>query len=307
MGDDPMRDCGPFEVGGSAGTQANGGPPAGSIALPELEADAARYIHAPTLLHRRIAMLTRAIEQQVVPRLVLAARQDDSGGVPPCSRADVAELTRLLLLDDAEGAGALVAALRGRGVALERMFLELLTPAARRLGEMWEADTCSFTDVTVGLGRLHQILRDHAPEFVAEIPSAAPAGSPRTALLMPAPGEQHTFGLAMLAEFLVRAGWEVRDAAPADAADAARTVAAEWFAVVGISLGGRDRLRPLAGLIRAIRHASCNTSVGVMVGGPVFVAKPELARRVGADATAADARGAVTQAERLLDLLVVQR
>jgi methanogenic corrinoid protein MtbC1 len=44
-----------------------------------------------------------------------------------------------------------------------------------------------------------------------------------------------------------------------------------------------------------------------MVGGPVFVAKPELARRVGADATAADARGAVTQAERLLDLLVVQR
>ena len=40
-----------------------------------------------------------------------------------------------------------------------------------------------------------------------------------------------------------------------------------------------------------------------MVGGPVFVAHPELAAYVGADGTATDGRQAVLQAESLLALL----
>jgi methanogenic corrinoid protein MtbC1 len=43
--------------------------------------------------------------------------------------------------------------------------------------------------------------------------------------------------------------------------------------------------------------------VAVMVGGPVMVANPEAAGLVGADATAADGRYAVLQAERLFDAL----
>jgi methanogenic corrinoid protein MtbC1 len=40
-----------------------------------------------------------------------------------------------------------------------------------------------------------------------------------------------------------------------------------------------------------------------MVGGPVFLAHPELVAMVGADATAADGRQAVQQAQRLLMLI----
>ena len=54
--------------------------------------------------------------------------------------------------------------------------------------------------------------------------------------------------------------------------------------------------------IRAIRRSSLNRNIGVLVGGPIFVAHPELVARVGADATAIDGGQAALQAENLLTL-----
>jgi methanogenic corrinoid protein MtbC1 len=58
----------------------------------------------------------------------------------------------------------------------------------------------------------------------------------------------------------------------------------------------------LSSLIGALRAASLNPSIGVMVGGQLFAAHPERAGAVGADATAADASQAVVQAEELVAL-----
>ena len=51
---------------------------------------------------------------------------------------------------------------------------------------------------------------------------------------------------------------------------------------------------------------SRNKAVSVMVGGPVFVENPEIARQVGADASAVDAPTAVLLAQVLLDLSATQ-
>src|SRR4051812_20409857 len=81
------------------------------------------------------------------------------------------------------------------------------------------------------------------------------------------------------------------------------TVRNHWFAVVGLSVSCDSRLDVLASCIHAIRRASRNRAIGVLVGGAVFVEHPELARRIGADATALDGRQAVLQAQNILALL----
>jgi methanogenic corrinoid protein MtbC1 len=51
-------------------------------------------------------------------------------------------------------------------------------------------------------------------------------------------------------------------------------------------------VRELALLIKALRRASLNPHAAVMVGGPIITLRPEIARQVGADATASDAQDA---------------
>ena len=77
-------------------------------------------------------------------------------------------------------------------------------------------------------------------------------------------------------------------------------VEGEWYGLVGLSLSCEDHVPALTRDIRAIRRASRNDAIGVIVGGRVFVEQPELAGRVKADAMAVDGREAVDRAEELL-------
>jgi methanogenic corrinoid protein MtbC1 len=121
-------------------------------------------------------------------------------------------------------------------------------------------------------------------------------------LLLPAPGEQHTFGLVIVSEFFRRAGWEVHGAAQMAERDLRRLIGGTSFPLAGLTLGSELRVEALAAAIRLIRATSCNPDIRIMVGGPLFVARPELAQAVGADATAVDGRMAVAQAHHLLNL-----
>jgi methanogenic corrinoid protein MtbC1 len=253
-----------------------------------------------------IASLARALDAEVIPRLVLARRAavaaaptDEAGATVHIEPGELAAFTRLVLERDVADAAERVAALRARGVSLEGIFLELLGPAARSLGDMWNEDLCDFTQVTVGLWRLQQLVRDLSPSFCD---GAEPQDLTRRALLVPVHGEQHTFGLFMVAEFFRRAGWDVWAGPVATQSELLELVRNDWYSVVGISVSCETRLEGLAATIHALRRASRNRAVGVMVGGPVFLDRPELAALVGADASAVDARQAALQAESLLAL-----
>ena len=253
----------------------------------------------PADAEERMARLVRTIEGEIVPRLILARHVSPTAPeretlIKAPDAADVKELVRLLLAHDAVIASGYVEAVRHRGASLELVCMELLAPAARELGLLWEQDECDFMQVTVGLCRLHQVLREISIEFR---PEDAAVQTDRSCLLAPIPGEQHTFGIMLVAQFLRRANWDVWHEFPDTLTDILQIVRANWFAVVGLSVGCDRRLDEVAAVIRAVRSASRNRAVGILVGGPLLVANPQAAASMGADATALDGMHAVLQAE----------
>ena len=255
---------------------------------------------------QRQMLLKRTVETEIIPRLLLARRValPVLREVLPDQAEHVQSLVGLVLAQDLGIAETYVDGLREAGRLPEQLYLDLLAPAARQLGDMWLEDKCDFTEVTVGLWRLGQVLRGLSPSFLgnAELMVAGPR-----ALLVPIPGEQHTFGLAMVVDFFRRAGWSVWSGAVSNAAELAGLVRGQPFALIGFSVACSDRMEQVASAIRTVRRATCNHNAGVMVGGPAFVANPDLAAAVGADATAIDGAQAVQQASTLLNFLSAQR
>jgi methanogenic corrinoid protein MtbC1 len=258
---------------------------------------------------QRRDVLTRTVQDEVIPRLLMARRAQtlaSRAGFTLAKPAHVENLAALAMHGTQGETEAYVEALQDRGEATEAIFLELLAPAARRLGVMWEDDTADFAEVTIGLMRLGNVLRLLGRAFSGDTlalpgaPSALLVQSAPSALLVQMPGEQHGFGLAMVAQFFRRAGWRVREAPMVTRDALLALVGVEYFAVLGISVSCDDRLDALAADIAAIRRHARNPSLGVLVGGPPFVAHPGLAALVGADATAADGRQAVLQAQSLV-------
>ena len=276
-----------------------------SAASVECEAELAGFRPEEAANDTRMSQLARTIEQEIIPRLMLAHRAAPEAMARPAAGPayaitpeDVRHFAKLVLSHEEDVAYAAVLTLRARDVSVESLYLDLLAPTARYLGELWEEDLCNFTDVTVGLGRLQRVLRELSPALghSVEHPSQG-----RRVLLLPSPGEQHTFGLVMVAEFFRRAGWDVTGGAWAAGADAATLVGAEWFDAIGFSLGAEVHLQALADSIAAVRHATCNQNLAILVGGPMFGAHPEYVAQVGADGMTIDGREAPALAESLID------
>lgn len=261
---------------------------------------------APRRKRNRVAVLARTLESDIIPRLLLAHRKvataaylDRRPGAD-LGPDDVAALVGLALQADLPGALSYLEALRGRGIPIEQLYLELLGPVARRLGVMWEEDLCDFTAVTIGLSCLHQVVREYSPAFVARAPQPEPE---RRILLAPAPGEQHSFGILVVEQFFRGQGWDVWSGSGLERVEILEAAHRIWFGVAGFSLACEDHIGDLALLIRDVRRVSRNAGIGVLVGGPLFMENPELVARVGADATAEDGRQATLQAETMLALL----
>lgn len=252
--------------------------------------------------------LARVIEADIIPRLLLAhcgtlpaqpgsagATADDSQERIPPSVAD--QFAAATLTEEVGPLLARVEALMAVGFGVEAIYLNLLAPAARRLGSWWDDDACDFVDVTMGLWRLQEIV--HA--ISAQAPGVAPvAGNEWRALFSPAPGEQHGLGAMIVEEFFRRAGWQTWSAPSLDADELVALVAGRSFDLVGLTVSVERHLGPLAATIANLRRASRNPAVIVMVGGRIFTDRPALAEAVGADGTAADGRLAVAVATRLL-------
>lgn len=252
--------------------------------------------------------LLRAIEAQIIPRLVLAHRPapapadcDEPATPVRPTPAEIIDFTGILLRGRSGEAAAFMRRLQARGVPTESLYLDLLAPAARHFGLLWESERSDFVAVTVALHQLQQLAHDLSEDFVASGRGAVVPGGPR-ALCVALPGEQHVFGAQLVGEFLRRAGWDVWDAPGATEDDIIGLVQREWFTLVGISVSTAEQSDALAALVRRLRRVSLNPDLRVMVGGRPFEDHPERATLVGADATARDGRDAVAKARALLEL-----
>jgi methanogenic corrinoid protein MtbC1 len=253
----------------------------------------------PDTTRDRVALLSRVVEMEILPRLALVHGGGRRSAVGATTEREAEELVCLLLQQEAAIAIAFLTTLRDRGIATEGLFLGIVSEAARRLGILWEEDRCDFMQVSISMGRLQQVVRAMSPEFQV---SCLQRPQPQRVLLVPAPGGQHTFGLVLLAEFFCRAGWQVSGGPASVAEDFSASVRKNWFDVIGFSIGSERQMESLASCIHAVRRASRNRDIGVMVGGPLFMQRPDLPVRVGADAAAHDAAAAVLAANGLLAL-----
>jgi len=253
----------------------------------------------------RLEALLQTIESDIIPRLVLAHRGRRADGANAVDHVaveahDVDDFVQLIVGNDYQAARRCVQRMQDRGIELEAIYLDCFSECARRLGRMWDTDEADFTTVTLGLWELHRLLGEYSAAFQSAAESEAEG---RQVLLVPMLGEQHTFGLSMVAEFFRRAQWGVLDGPMPNVDELLTVVRERWFDVVGISVALEPNLDQLPSLIRAIRRASRNRDVRVMVGGPAFVDRPHEVLGVGADASAIDGREAVNVASELLRLL----
>jgi methanogenic corrinoid protein MtbC1 len=252
-------------------------------------------VGAPRLLVSRRA--TRPEFSGAYSPPVPAPLPDSPGHGRALPATEIDEYVRLVIGLDDDAPARFIDRLRARGVDVGGIYLGLLAPTAERLGQLWEEDSCDFFEVTVALGRLQRAVRELGHEFVGGGQHAEDVGR---ILLSAMPGEQHTLGLFMVAEYLVRDGWGVRVSTPTTSAELAGVMRDHAFDVVGFSVACNSRLLSLRHEIAAVRRHSRNPQVCVIVGGRIFVEHPELVGRVGADGYAASAADASRCARALV-------
>ena len=241
------------------------------------------------------------IEGEIIPRLMMA----HSSGEPatpsrprrPIDPDAAARFAPLALERDAAELLAEVEVLLADGVSVETVCLDLLAPSARMLGEMWERDECDFIDVTMGLWRLQEVMRDIAARAPRE---RAFLCAPRSALFSPMPGDHHNFGALMIEEVFARAGWQSEALIKPERRELLDRLARQRFDLVGLTLTRDCPSAALANLIKAIRNVSANPDLVIIIGGRMINENPDLVGEVGADGTGADALSALAVAESLV-------
>lgn len=249
--------------------------------------------------------------QSTIPRLPEAPRADAAAGAGAAPDV-VANFARLACSGGPEAPSAEIARLRAAGVDAGTLMLDLLVPAARHLARCWAADLCRYEELAVGMLHLQQSLH----ELGADLAGGGRAVScGRRVLLVSAPAEQSMLGLYMVtefyrcvaAEFFHQAGWDVWRAPPTSRERLGALLREQWFDVVEVAATCGERLQALGADVAAIRRASRNARVRVVIGGPAVETLRDDGAWLGADAVAGDPRDMLGEAESLLAPTVRRR
>lgn len=258
--------------------------------------------------------LSLLLENLVIPKLI-ADRDHNGPTADPVgshgniehndsrkiAATDVEAFTLMSLQEEAHVLLSFVDDCLASGNSVETVFVELLAPAARRLGEYWNADTEDFVGVTMGLWRIQEVLR----ELTLRIPPASRPGSgQRSALFSPMPGEQHSFGTLMVAECFQRAGWDTDVLIEPTRSELTGKFAKRHYDLIGLTVSCDCSTSALSSLVTTIKAVSSNPHIKVLLGGRVINEQPDLVGICGADATAHDAVSAVEVANHMVPLNV---
>lgn len=241
------------------------------------------------------AELKLIAERDVVPRLILAEKRAGSTAENRVATAkEIHEFELFVVHESFSHCSDFVKSLREEGVSLKSLYLGLFAPAAQELGERWVEDELSFADVTIALSRIQSLMN----EWQEEAPPLKLSAAERRILLASAHGEQHELGIKIVGELFRMEGWDVTGGVGlGPGQDLNGLLRSNWYSVVGLSASNEDRAQRLRDEITAIRKASQNQNIAVLVGGPGFMQHPEIAEIIGADGVSSDGATAVAVAE----------
>lgn len=261
---------------------------------PYIDLDAVTFAHTVVSMQRSrlpaeaIHALAREVLHRVARGAATMARPDR---LPTDDELEAFcdDLTRL----GEDGASArTIAHAQQEGASLDCVYLGWLAPAARRIGERWEADETSLISTTIAAGRIYAILRGlrqafTRPETIGQ----------RHALFASTPGETHTLGVTMAADMFRQRGWSIDLALERTHDELVESLRDSNHAIIGLSASRADMTAQLARLVLALHI--CKPWAKILVCGRIAELDPEIANVVGADGAAADAPSAIEQMERL--------
>jgi methanogenic corrinoid protein MtbC1 len=216
---------------------------------------------------------------------------------PVFDQAAIQRFSTQVLAHEVETLSEIVTEYLERDIAPETLFIQLIAPAARELGDKWTRDECDFVDVTMGLWRLQSLLRT-----VTACAPPMPGWNSHNykALFTAMPNDQHSLGTLIISECFQRAGWQVETLIEPEQADILQALSATSFDVVGLTVVTDLSIGAVPNLLAAMRSVSRNPKLAIMIGGPALGFDPERARELGADGTASDAAAALDLADELV-------
>lgn len=205
---------------------------------------------------------------------------------------DLHALCDALLSEDEKAAARIISEMRSFGVGADDIYRKSLAPAARSLGEMWTRDEVTFSQVTVGTGRIFAIMRSMRHLFEPAIPVQE-----KTAIFASVPGEDHTLGVHMAADIFRKNGWEIALKTGLDHDQLVAAIEKTPTAIVGLSISGGHSIEALSRLVVAL-HICCPHAMIVISGSNVEEVEPILSL-MGVDAIASS----IEEAQEKLDEL----
>lgn len=255
------------------------------------------------------SIVARIIELEIIPGLLSRSRQEAQNR-PRHAQTPVAlqvspgmvhKLAELALQSGAPGCQTYVDRLTAQGLEQRSLFGILFANTARLLGRMWEEDECTFVEVTVAISVLQQLIHDNSGDGLAGLGQTY---VPIRVLLLPAPREQHIFGILIVAQSLRSSGFDVDiEFEIANADHVLRIVGERPCDCIGFSLSSDRWLEGLTESVSKLRDYAGFGPRPIVLGGPAIARTPERLRALDIDGTAEDETGVV----RLLQSLTSAR
>jgi hypothetical protein len=239
------------------------------------------------------------IESEIIPRLLrsqslsLTAVSDaqDQGRHP--NQFEIEAFVSMCIAEEPLLANAYVQQMMAEGTSQETIFLQLITPAARLLGQQWDDGLIDFIEVTHGLVRLQSITHEIG---YANQGGPLVSGDVKRIMIASAPGSEHLLGPSIVTEFFRKEGWQVVLEVSPSALELEQSARREWFDAIGLSISIQSQLEGLGDLVQRIRKSSLNPRTVIMLGGPIFTVMDLKASDFGVDGISTDAQQAVVLA-----------
>ena len=183
----------------------------------------------------------------------------------------------------------------GDALGVREAYLHVFQPVLREIGRLWQTGQISVAHEHFATAATQGVMSMLYPRIFA----AARTG--RSLVATCVSGELHEIGVRMVADFFEMAGWDTYYlGANVPARSVAAAVEERNAPVLAVSATITAHVGAVAEMIDAVRQAVGARPLCVIVGGYPFNIEPDLWKAVGADASAADAAGAVATAERLM-------
>ena len=235
------------------------------------------------------------LEQEPGPSAPVAAREPSPG-----MSGKALQYLELLRSNRTDAASELVEASIREGHPISWIYLEILEPALKETGRLWQRG-----ELRVGEEHVISMATQRIMSHVFQ-PPAAPEGEstpevPPVCLILAASGEPHIIGPTMVCDLLRMDGWEVLFPVGNLGIRHVIEMTGEITPqLIALSVTIPDHVAGAADLIAAVREKDHLRGVRIMVGGQAFLSRATLWHEVGADATAGDAAAAVLIANRLV-------